>query len=109
PAGARGGCRIRNRAWKRRSARSAPGPGGDRADFGVPCSVRERGRAGGGKVRSGRLMSRGPEIVLRLPAEAQNVALVRQALSGIGESLAVDRSLLADMKTAVTEACNNVG
>ena len=53
-------------------------------------------------------MSGGPEIVLRLPAEAQNVALVRQALSGIGESLAVDRSLLADMKTAVTEACNNV-
>jgi serine/threonine-protein kinase RsbW len=53
-------------------------------------------------------MSHGPEILLRLPAEAQNVALVRQALSGIGESLAVERSLLADMKTAVTEACNNV-
>lgn len=50
----------------------------------------------------------GDEIQLRLPARAENVALVRQALSGIGDTFAVEPALLADMKTAVTEACNNV-
>jgi anti-sigma regulatory factor (Ser/Thr protein kinase) len=48
------------------------------------------------------------EVQLRLPARAENVALVRQALSGIGDTFAVAPALLADMKTAVTEACNNV-
>jgi anti-sigma regulatory factor (Ser/Thr protein kinase) len=48
------------------------------------------------------------EIQLRLPARAENVALVRQALSGIGDTFAVAPALLADIKTAVTEACNNV-
>jgi len=49
-----------------------------------------------------------PVVQLRLPARAENVALVRQALSGIGDTYPVAPSLLADMKTAVTEACNNV-
>jgi serine/threonine-protein kinase RsbW len=49
-----------------------------------------------------------PEIQLRFPARPENVALVRQALSGIGDTFAVAPTLLADMKTAVTEACNNV-
>ena len=53
-------------------------------------------------------MNEAPEVQLRLPARAENVALVRQALSGIGETFAVAPNLLADMKTAVTEACNNV-
>jgi serine/threonine-protein kinase RsbW len=48
------------------------------------------------------------EIQLRLPARPENVALVRQAVSGIGEALDVSPAVLADMKTAVTEACNNV-
>jgi anti-sigma regulatory factor (Ser/Thr protein kinase) len=48
------------------------------------------------------------EIQLRLPAKAENVALVRQLLSGVAEVLPVEPVLLADMKTAVTEACNNV-
>src|SRR5205823_1279803 len=39
---------------------------------------------------------------------AENVALVRQAVSGVAEALSVEPSRLADMKTAVTEACNNV-
>ena len=50
----------------------------------------------------------GSEIQLRLPARPENVALVRQAVSGIAEAIGVDPALLADMKTAVTEACNNV-
>ena len=38
----------------------------------------------------------------------ENVALVRQALSGIAGSIGIDEGLLADIKTAVSEACNNV-
>jgi serine/threonine-protein kinase RsbW len=48
------------------------------------------------------------ELRLRLPARAENVAVVRQALSGIAETLGMHSNQLADMKTAVTEACNNV-
>jgi serine/threonine-protein kinase RsbW len=48
------------------------------------------------------------ELQLRLPAKPENVALVRQALSGIGDVMHVEPTLLADIKTAVTEACNNV-
>jgi serine/threonine-protein kinase RsbW len=48
------------------------------------------------------------EVQLRLPALPENVALVRQAVSGIADALEVDPALLADIKTAVTEACNNV-
>lgn len=48
------------------------------------------------------------DVRLRLPAVAENVAVVRQALSGVAETLGMHSNLLADMKTAVTEACNNV-
>jgi serine/threonine-protein kinase RsbW len=48
------------------------------------------------------------EVQLRLPALPENVALVRQAVSGIADAIEVDPALLADIKTAVTEACNNV-
>ena len=48
------------------------------------------------------------EVQITLPARAENVALVRQAVAGIGDAIAVDPALLADIKTAVTEACNNV-
>jgi serine/threonine-protein kinase RsbW len=47
------------------------------------------------------------DLRLRLPARPENVAVVRQALSGMAETLGIDSNLLADMKTAVTEACNN--
>jgi serine/threonine-protein kinase RsbW len=50
----------------------------------------------------------GSEIQLRLPARPENVALVRQAVSGIADAMEVDPALVADIKTAVTEACNNV-
>jgi serine/threonine-protein kinase RsbW len=48
------------------------------------------------------------EIKLRLPARPENVALVRQAVAGIADAIEVDPALVADIKTAVTEACNNV-
>ncbi len=45
---------------------------------------------------------------LVLPNRPDNVALVRQALGGLAGSVGIHESLLADMKTAVSEACNNV-
>lgn len=53
-------------------------------------------------------MTSTPDVQLRLPARPENVAVVRQALSGIADALEVESIALADMKTAVTEACNNV-
>jgi anti-sigma regulatory factor (Ser/Thr protein kinase) len=48
------------------------------------------------------------EVRLILPAVAENVAVVRQALTGMTEALGIGAGVLADMKTAVSEACNNV-
>jgi anti-sigma regulatory factor (Ser/Thr protein kinase) len=48
------------------------------------------------------------EVRLTLPAVAENVAVVRQALTGMTETLGIGPGVLADMKTAVSEACNNV-
>ncbi len=45
---------------------------------------------------------------LELQSQPESLALVRGALSGIGEALAFDLELLDDVKTAVSEACNNV-
>jgi serine/threonine-protein kinase RsbW len=49
-----------------------------------------------------------PEVVLTMPARAEGVGVVRQALAGIADALAFDAAVVADMKMAVTEACTNV-
>jgi serine/threonine-protein kinase RsbW len=48
------------------------------------------------------------ELRLTLPATADNVIVVRQAVAGLGEALGLSGSRIADLKTVVTEACNNV-
>jgi serine/threonine-protein kinase RsbW len=48
------------------------------------------------------------ELRLTLPATAENVMVVRQAVAGVGEALGLSGSRIADLKTVVTEACNNV-
>ena len=53
-------------------------------------------------------MSDRPEVQLVLPARPEGVGVVRQALSGMADALAIDADVLADMKMAVTEACTNV-
>ena len=53
-------------------------------------------------------MSGVPEVRLSLPARAEGVGVVRQALAGVADALVVDAAVLADMKMAVTEACTNV-
>jgi anti-sigma regulatory factor (Ser/Thr protein kinase) len=49
-----------------------------------------------------------PDLELKLPARAENVAVVRHAFGGFAEALNVDEQTLADIKLAVTEACTNV-
>lgn len=47
-------------------------------------------------------------LKIRLPAMPENVAVVRQALTGLGDAYELDPDFLSDIRTAVTEACNNV-
>lgn len=47
-------------------------------------------------------------IRIKLPARAENVALIRHAIAGVAESLGMSEDVLADLKTVVTEACMNV-
>jgi len=49
---------------------------------------------------------KGLQIVL--PAKAENVAVIRHALTGLAEEIGMDEPGLADLKTVVTEACMNV-
>ncbi|MFL5908377.1 MAG: ATP-binding protein, partial [Solirubrobacterales bacterium] len=48
------------------------------------------------------------ELRLTLPATAENVMVVRQAVAGLGEALGLASERVADLKTVITEACNNV-
>jgi anti-sigma regulatory factor (Ser/Thr protein kinase) len=47
-------------------------------------------------------------VSLELDSRPQSVTLVRSALSGLGEQLGLGAELLDDLRTAVSEACNNV-
>ena len=50
-----------------------------------------------------------PDFELMLPARAENVAVVRHAIGGLGDAVpAIDGQRLSDIKLAVTEACTNV-
>lgn len=49
-----------------------------------------------------------PTVRLQLDSRPESVTLVRGMLSGVAESLALDPELLDDLKTAVSEASNNV-
>ncbi len=61
-----------------------------------------------GKAKRGDVNSDSPTVRLELPSQPESLTLVRGALIGIGEALAFDAELLDDLKTAVSEACNNV-
>ena len=53
-------------------------------------------------------MTTARELRLTVPASAENVMVVRQAVAGLGEALGLSGERIADLKTVVTEACNNV-
>ncbi len=47
-------------------------------------------------------------VRLRLESSPETLTLVRGAIGGLAEQLSLDVELLDDLKTAVSEACNNV-
>jgi anti-sigma regulatory factor (Ser/Thr protein kinase) len=49
-----------------------------------------------------------PTVQLHLESSPETLTLVRGAIGGLAELLALDVELLDDLKTAVSEACNNV-
>jgi serine/threonine-protein kinase RsbW len=49
-----------------------------------------------------------PHVYLNLSNRPENVLLVRQALTGLSETIGLDAVELTDVSTAVSEACNNV-
>jgi anti-sigma regulatory factor (Ser/Thr protein kinase) len=49
-----------------------------------------------------------PNVRLSLSSRPENVLLVREMLTGVAEAIDLDRNELDDIRTAVTEACNNV-
>jgi serine/threonine-protein kinase RsbW len=53
------------------------------------------------------LSERPLDIELRLAARPENVAVVRRALAGLAEAAGAGSETVADVKTAVTEACMN--
>jgi serine/threonine-protein kinase RsbW len=68
-----------------------------------------------GPVLQRESMAKGPTtsekpkgLYMRLPARAENVAVVRHALAGLAEQIGMDEAGVADLKTVVTEACMNV-
>jgi anti-sigma regulatory factor (Ser/Thr protein kinase) len=48
------------------------------------------------------------EVWLSLPARADNVAVVRQALAGVATALGLQDAQVGDIAVAVSEACGNV-
>jgi anti-sigma regulatory factor (Ser/Thr protein kinase) len=53
-------------------------------------------------------MAENPNVRLHLSNRSENVLLVREMLSGFAETVSLDNSDLYDIRTAVTEAANNV-
>src|SRR3979411_3125979 len=53
-------------------------------------------------------VSEAPDVRVVLPNRAENIAVVRQALTGVADAMQLEDGLLSDIKTAVSEACNNV-
>jgi serine/threonine-protein kinase RsbW len=49
-----------------------------------------------------------PNVRLKLRNRPENVSLVRAVLVGVAEAIDLDSERLDDVRTAVTEACNNV-
>ncbi len=48
-----------------------------------------------------------PNVRLRVSSRPENVMLVREVLAGVAEAAELDAVTLNDIRTAVTEACNN--
>lgn len=49
-----------------------------------------------------------PDFRVLVPNRAENVSLVRQLLAGVADGVGLEEAVLDDIRTAVSEACNNV-
>lgn len=49
-----------------------------------------------------------PDVRLHVPSRAENVALAREVVTGLAEAIGLSREQYDDIRTAVTEACDNV-
>ncbi len=54
------------------------------------------------------MITESPTVRLELESRPQTLTIVRGMLAGVAELLWIDPELLDDLKTAVSEACNNV-
>jgi len=59
-------------------------------------------------MNNGSTTERPHGLQVKLPAKAENVAVVRHALAGLAEQIGMDEAGVSDLKTVVTEACMNV-
>ena len=53
-------------------------------------------------------MSEAPELRITVAARPENVAVVRRAITGVGEAVGLEESSIGDLQTIVTEASMNV-
>lgn len=70
-------------------------------------SIDSRKRKAGSGLVAMRAMVKDAHVRLELSSRAENVPLVRQALSGFADATGLSTADLNDIGTAVTEACNN--
>ncbi len=61
-----------------------------------------------GKIVNIQVITDAPTVRLQLESRPQTLTIVRGMLGGVAELLDIDPELLDDLKTAVSEACNNV-
>src|ERR1700735_5750049 len=57
---------------------------------------------------AGAMSEDSPAVRLELDSRPETLTLVRGVLAGVAELIGLDPELLDDLKTAVSEACNNV-
>ena len=65
-------------------------------------------RHAAGHPLKARVRTQSPTVRLELESRPQVLTIVRGMLAGMAEPLSIDAELLDDVKTAVSEACNNV-
>lgn len=53
-------------------------------------------------------MAGGEQLLLKVPAEASNVAVIREAVGTRAKELGLEGTAIDDLKTVVSEACANV-
>ncbi len=81
---------------------------GSRTRSPVATRVREFGPPRRGASAEAGVRTLPPTVRLELESRPQVLTIVRGMLAGVAEPLAIEAELLDDVKTAVSEACNNV-